>query len=213
MSVPAINIVDLFAGVGGFHYGVKQAAKVFGREAQAILVSELEESCKDTYIQNFNCSVEGDINTVDLSSYKGQADIVTAGFPCQPFSNSGLKKGLSDDRGQFYFRIEEIIKHFNSKSFILENVPGIKSNGGGSFNSQLAVTPQKIGSTMHFLENQLIKLNDYEIKWIELNSSHFGSAQVRRRVYIIGIHKDYCRNLTFKFNEYIYIINYVFTII
>jgi DNA (cytosine-5)-methyltransferase 1 len=127
---------------------------------------------------------------------------VTAGFPCQPFSNSGLKLGLSDPRGQFYFKIEEIIKKFNTKSFILENVSGIRTNGGGKYKSELAFNPQQIGKTMHFLEQNLKGLRNYSVKWVEIDSSSLGSPQVRKRVYIIGVHKDFTEELDLEFHEY-----------
>jgi DNA (cytosine-5)-methyltransferase 1 len=199
-----LKIVDLFAGIGGFHYGISASASKYKKGVNPILVSEIEESCQKVYSKNFGVEVLGDINQIPLKDFRDTyADIVTAGFPCQPFSNSGKKLGLSDPRGQFYFRIEEIIKHFNSKAFILENVPGIKNNGGGKYKSKLSYYPCMVGHSMNFLEENLLKLKDYTIKWIELDSSSFGSPQVRKRVYIIGVHKDYTKNLELEFNSYI----------
>lgn len=197
-----VNIVDLFAGIGGFHYGIAAAAAKFGHGVRPLLVSEIEPSCQEAYSRNHGCEVSGDINKIRLKDFVGEADIVTAGFPCQPFSNSGLKLGLSDPRGQFYFRIEKVIKHFNSKSFILENVPGIRTNGGGQFPSQLAVKPQTVGRTMHYLESNLAKLRDYSVRWLEIDSSALGSPQVRKRVYIIGIRKDIVNELELDFHVY-----------
>lgn len=197
-----VKIVDLFAGIGGFHYGISAAAARLGKGVRTLLVSEIEPSCQETYERNHKVEVQGDITTVDLVDAKLGADIVTAGFPCQPFSNSGLKLGLKDPRGQFYFRIEEIIKAYSAKSFILENVSGIRKNGGGRHKSQLALEPQIIGRTMAFLEDQLVKLKDYEVKWIEIDSSKLGSPQVRKRVYIIGIHRDYASEFSLELGTY-----------
>jgi DNA (cytosine-5)-methyltransferase 1 len=201
-SKKKIAIVDLFAGIGGFHYGVAAAAAKIGHGVKPLLVSEIEPSCQLTYAANHGCDVQGDINKIRLKDFLGDADIVTAGFPCQPFSNSGLKLGLSDPRGQFYFKIEEIIKKFHAKSFILENVSGIRKNGGGSYQSSLAFHPQSIGKTMKFLEENLMKLKDYSVKWIEIDSSSLGSPQVRKRVYIIGVHKDFTKELELSFKNY-----------
>ena len=201
-SKKKIKIVDLFAGIGGFHYGIAAAAAKINHGVKPLLVSEIEPSCQETYSRNHNCEVQGDINKIRLKDFIDDADIVTAGFPCQPFSNSGLKLGLSDPRGQFYFKIEEIIKKFNTKSFILENVSGIRTNGGGKFKSELAFNPQQIGQTMHFLEQNLKGLKDYSVKWIEIDSSSLGSPQVRKRVYIIGVHKDYTEELELEFHQY-----------
>lgn len=201
-SKSKIKIVDLFAGIGGFHYGISAAAARLGKGVRSLLVSEIEPSCQETYERNHKVEVQGDITTVDLVDAKLGADIVTAGFPCQPFSNSGLKLGLRDPRGQFYFRIEEIIKAYSAKSFILENVSGIRKNGGGRYRSQLAAEPQTIGRTMAFLEDQLVKLRDYEVKWLEIDSSKLGSPQVRKRVYIIGLHRDYASDFSLEFGSY-----------
>jgi len=197
-----VKIVDLFAGIGGFHYGIAASAAKIGYGVKPLLVSEIEPSCQQSYTTNHKCDVQGDINKIHLKDFIDDADIVTAGFPCQPFSNSGLKLGLSDPRGQFYFKIEEIIKKFHAKSFILENVSGIRKNGGGNFQSSLAFNPQSIGKTMNFLEENLMKLKDYSVKWIEIDSSSLGSPQVRKRVYIIGIHKDFSKDLELSFKNY-----------
>jgi DNA (cytosine-5)-methyltransferase 1 len=190
----SLKIVDLFAGIGGFHYGIGAAAALKSIKVEPVLVSEIEDSCRQTYERNLRCTAEGDINKIPLSSYRNiEADIVTAGFPCQPFSNSGRKLGLKDPRGRFYNRIEEIIKHFNSKSFILENVPGMTKNGSGRiYPSRLADEPQLIGSTMKTLEDKLSSLRDYHVRWFEVDSSHLGSPQVRKRVYIVGVRRDLC---------------------
>lgn len=197
-----LKIVDLFAGIGGFHYGLAASASKLNLGIKPLLVSEIEPSCQESYSKNHKCEVQGDVNKIDLSGYQDIADVVTAGFPCQPFSNSGLKLGLSDPRGQFYFRIEEIIKRFKAKSFILENVSGIKTNGGGKYASKLAYQPQFVGKTMNFLEENLEKLKDYHIKWIEIDSSRLGSPQVRKRVYIIGVHKDFTNELEITLKQY-----------
>lgn len=198
-----IKLVDLFAGIGGFHYGVAAAAAKLNKGVNPLLVSEIESSCQETYRLNHKCDVQGDINEISLMGITETADIVTAGFPCQPFSNSGLKLGLSDPRGQFYFKIVEIIKKYDAKSFILENVSGIRTNGGGRFRSELATTPQTIGKSMKVLEENLEKLKDYHIQWQEIDSSQLGSPQVRKRVYIVGVHKDFAKSLSLNFNRYV----------
>ena len=202
-SDETVKIVDLFAGIGGFHYGVAAAASKLNKGVEPLLVSELDPECQTIYRNNHDCDVQGDINRISLRGEKDQADIVTAGFPCQPFSNSGLKLGLSDPRGQFYFKIVEIIKKYKARSFILENVAGIRTNGGGSYDSELAITPQKIGKSMHVLEQNLKKLKGYHIQWLEIDSSDFGSPQVRKRVYIIGVEKrNHLKQFQLIFNDY-----------
>lgn len=202
-SGPRLKIVDLFAGIGGFHFGIAAAAAKIKMRVEPVLVSELEESCRKTYSLNHHCDVEGDINKISVRDYRNiEADIVTAGFPCQPFSNSGRKLGLKDPRGRFYDRIEEIIKHFNAKTFILENVPGMTNNGGNHRMSQLADEPQMIGRTMQVLEAKLGKLSDYHVRWFEVDSSLLGSPQVRKRVYIVGVRTDLADSSDIRYDEF-----------
>ena len=198
-SLEKIKLVDLFAGIGGFHYGIAASVAKAGKGVEPILVSEIDESSQNVYLANHKPKeIAGDINQIDLNCVTEIADVVTAGFPCQPFSNSGLKLGLSDPRGQFYYKIEEIIKKYNSKSFILENVPGIKTNGGQLQMSHLGVVNQPIGKSMQILEEHLQNLGEFHVRWIEIDSSHVGSPQVRKRVYVVGVHKDFTENLEFE---------------
>ena len=194
----SFKFVDLFAGIGGFH----AALSALGGEC--VMASEIDAAAVEVYKSNWGIEPRGDITEIANDTFVDvpDHDVLVGGFPCQPFSNSGLKLGLSDPRGQFYFRIEEIIKKYSAKSFILENVPGIKTNGGGSFASKLAFQPQMIGQTMKYLEQNLMKLKDYHVRWMEIDSSQLGSPQVRKRVYIIGIHKDFVREFEFQFGNY-----------
>jgi DNA-cytosine methyltransferase len=192
------TLVDLFAGIGGFHYGVGAAAREFRKGVEPLLVSEIEPTCKEVYLNHHGGQdvFEGDVTKIKAERIKklahSDADILTAGFPCQPFSNSGKKLGLDDPRGQFYSIIEHLIRRFNAKTFILENVPGIRTNGGLGGMSKLSYLPnQPIGRTMQILEAAMLEglTHDYHINWIEIDSSRLGSPQVRKRVYIVGIHK------------------------
>ena len=54
-----ISLIDLFAGIGGFHYGVEAAASQYGKSVKAVIVSEIDETCKEVYENNFNCKVLG----------------------------------------------------------------------------------------------------------------------------------------------------------
>jgi len=192
----ALNLVDLFAGIGGFHYGIEASAALYNASVRPILVSEIEETCKEVYVENHRCpdAMHGDINRIDLKKYvNDSADFLTAGFPCQPFSNSGLKLGLSDPRGQFYETIEKFILRFEAKVFILENVPGITKNGTGRVPAIFSASPNAlVGSTMHTLELAMRRelSKKYDIKWLEFDSSLLGSPQVRKRVYIVGVRND-----------------------
>ena len=192
-SKNSIKIVDLFAGIGGFHYGIAAAAKKKRLAIEPLLVAEINEDCRDVYMANHNCAAEvfqTDVKKLDLS-IRDQADILTAGFPCQPFSNSGRKRGISDPRGKFYDAIVDAITAFDAKTFVLENVPGMRTNGGRSGKSRYAFIEQEIGNSMKKMEERFDDLEKkYHIKWLEINSSDVGSPQVRKRLYFIGVHRD-----------------------
>ena len=188
-----IKIVDLFAGIGGFHYGIAAAAKKKRLAVEPLLVAEINEDCRNVYMANHNCAAEvfqTDVKKLDLS-IRDQADILTAGFPCQPFSNSGRKRGISDPRGKFYDAIVDAITAFDAKTFVLENVPGMRTNGSKAGISRYSFTQQEIGNSMKKMEDRFDDLSEkYHIKWLEINSSDVGSPQVRKRLYFIGVHRD-----------------------
>ena len=192
-SKNSIKIVDLFAGIGGFHYGIAAAAKKKRLAVEPLLVAEINEDCRDVYMTNHRCGADvfqNDVKNLELNM-RDQADILTAGFPCQPFSNSGRKRGLSDPRGEFYDAIVDAITTFNAKTFILENVPGMRTNGGSAGTSRYAFISQDIGHSMKRMEEKFDELDKkYDIKWLEINSSDIGSPQVRKRLYFIGVHRD-----------------------
>lgn len=97
--------IDLFAGIGGFHIAMKNLG------GECVFASEWDEDCRKTYIENFkndsskiftdgqpNNFFVGDITKIDPSSIPDH-DVLCAGFPCQPFSQAGYKKGFEDTRG------------------------------------------------------------------------------------------------------------------
>ena len=96
-----INYVDLFAGIGGMHLGLQQAAKKKGTKINCLFYSEIDKYCIETYEKNFPNSFNlGDISQIknkEFEKYKNQVDIVTAGFPCQPFSFAGKKQAFKDE--------------------------------------------------------------------------------------------------------------------
>jgi DNA (cytosine-5)-methyltransferase 1 len=196
-----LSHVDLFAGIGGFHAGIKSAAAEFGYGVSHALGSEVDPHCRATYERNYGHLPEGDVLNIQLRKFPKSADVLTAGFPCQPFSNSGRKLGLSDPRGQFFEVIREMILHFRPRVFILENVPGMTTSGGSPERSILADGDRLIGAAMQRLERELVKLDDYEVTWFQTDSSWFSSPQVRRRVYIVGLHRDFGPLPSFEFQQ------------
>jgi DNA (cytosine-5)-methyltransferase 1 len=195
-----IEFVDLFSGIGGFHLGLEHAAHEAGHAIKLRFASDINAAACATYQANFHEQPRGDVARIPAADSSG-ADLLFGGFPCQPFSNSGLKRGLDDERGGLFFEIKRLImgsrsrrvmSHIGPRAFLLENVAGIATNGGPSGKvSELHVGgARKIGNTMLRLEYELSGMRDYDVAWAEVVSSDFGSPQVRRRVFIVGVHRD-----------------------
>ena len=122
------KLIDLFAGIGGIRLGFQ---KVFEKKASFVFSSEIDKYAQKTYYENFGDLPEGDITFIDASEIPS-FDILLAGFPCQPFSNAGLKKGFNDTRGTLFFDIARIIKYHKPKVVFLENVKGFKNHDKGN---------------------------------------------------------------------------------
>ncbi len=168
--------IDLFCGIGGF----RCALDTLGVET--VLSSDIDAFACATYKANFGHTPLGDINKIrneDIPDF----DILTAGFPCQPFSFAGAKQGFNDEtRGTLFFQILRILDAKRPKMFLLENVKGLKSHNGGD--------------TLNIIEKSLSNLG-YNIHWTILNTYDFGLPQYRERWYCVGFDK----NFLFKFPE------------
>ena len=130
----SFNFIDLFAGIGGFH---KAGSNLGGN---CVFASEIDESARSAYHANFiehnkdlfsSGNFAGDITKVkekDIPDF----DCLFAGFPCQPFSNAGNKKGFSETRGTLFFDIERILRHHTPKYMVLENVKHLVNHNNGN---------------------------------------------------------------------------------
>jgi DNA (cytosine-5)-methyltransferase 1 len=176
--------IDLFAGIGGMRIGFSQACEELGHESECVFSSEWDSKCQDTYEINFGERPDGDITEIvknHLDSIE-KHDLLFAGFPCQPFSNAGLKKGFNDTRGTVFHDIAKIIKAKKPKAFILENVKGLRSNDkGNTLRVILKVLREDLG---YFIPDPQI-----------LNAKDFGLPQNRQRIFIVGFAKK--NNFTF----------------
>lgn len=163
-----LRFVDLFAGVGGFRIAFEELGH------KCVFSSELNNECKKVYKRNFKDTPFGDINNIkskDIPDF----DILTSGFPCQPFSLNGLKRGFSDKKGgTLFFNIAEIIKQKKPKMFLLENVKGILTNNNGETINAIQTTLDDLG---------------YTIYSSVLNTYNFGIPQYRERWYCVGFNK------------------------
>ena len=123
-----IKIIDLFAGIGGIRKGFEIA---FGSNIECVLTSEIDKFAIETYTANYgDDNMYGDIKEIKEEDVPDH-DILLAGFPCQPFSQAGLKKGFNDTRGTLFFDIERILIKKQPKAFLLENVKQLKGHDNG----------------------------------------------------------------------------------
>jgi len=162
------TFIDLFAGIGGIRQGFSQ---FFG---ECVFSSEWDKFSQQTYQANFGHTPAGDITEIPPSSIP-DFDILLAGFPCQPFSNAGHKKGFSDTRGTLFFNILEIAKQHLPKVIFLENVKGFKSHNKGDTFQTVKQSLEDIG---------------YKVYSKILNAKNFGVPQNRERIYIIAFIDD-----------------------
>jgi DNA (cytosine-5)-methyltransferase 1 len=161
------KFIDLFAGIGGIRLGFKQ---VFKDKSSFIFASEIDKFAQTTYASNYGHLPSGDITQIEPKEIP-KFDILLAGFPCQPFSNAGLKKGFEDTRGTLFFDIARIIKYHQPKVVFLENVKGFKNHDKGNTFKVVKETLEEQG---------------YKVFAKVLNAKHFGVPQNRERIYIIG---------------------------
>lgn len=165
-STPSFRFIDLFAGIGGIRIPFDQ------RGGQCVFTSEWDKFAAQTYKENHGGEVHGDITKVPVEEIP-PFDLLLAGFPCQPFSNAGLKKGFEDTRGTLFFNIAEIIAHHKPKAIFLENVKGLLSHDKGrTFKEILRVLEDELGYTVTYRVH---------------NARDYGVPQNRERIFIIGL--------------------------
>lgn len=173
-----IKFIDLFAGLGGTRIGLEQALKANGLKGECVFTSEIKPYAVKVYNDNFpGEKVSGDITQIDADDIP-DFDFLLAGFPCQPFSSAGVRKGFMDTRGTLFFDIERILKAKRPKAFLLENVEGLV------LHDRVDKTRQ-IGRTLETIINHLENLG-YEVNWKVLDASKYGVPQKRKRIYITG---------------------------
>jgi len=161
------RFIDLFAGIGGIRQGFES---VFKNNSSFVFASEIDKFAQTTYAINYGHLPSGDITKITPKEIPN-FDILLAGFPCQPFSNAGLKKGFNDTRGTLFFDIARITEYHKPKVVFLENVKGFKNHDKGN--------------TFKVVKETLEKL-DYKVYAEVLNAKDFGVPQNRERIYIIG---------------------------
>lgn len=170
-NIKSVRFIDLFAGLGGTRIGFEQACDEIGIQSQCVFTSEIKNHAIAAYKSNFvDNEVYGDITKIPPSAIP-DFDYMLAGFPCQPFSSAGKRKGFLDERGGLFFTILSILQEKLPEGFLLENVDGLASHDKGK--------------TLGVIVTELEMLG-YQVSWEILDSSNFGVPQKRKRIYIVG---------------------------
>ena len=191
------TFIDLFAGIGGFHTALHSVG------GKCVFASEWDDNARASYEANY-ISIEpklfkkdkhgkylyfnNDINDV-VPSKVPNFDICCAGFPCQPFSIAGLRRGFEDTRGTLFFNIANLVKEKIESGnpprvLFLENVRGLKNHDKGK-------TLQVILSTLSEL--------GYSYSYEVLNAKYFGVPQNRERLFIVAWYNKLVNAKTFRF--------------
>lgn len=176
----AICFIDLFAGIGGFHLGIKQAATKIGKAAKCALAVDIDPKARLTYSLNFKTTnVLGDIkDPLVRNAVPNDVDIICAGFPCQPFSVVGKKNGVDDHRGTLFTYIVQILHDKKPKAVFLENVRNLLNIRNGNN-----------GKLIDFIKDEMERVG-YPISIQTYKASEFGLPTRRDRVYMVGFRKD-----------------------
>ena len=162
-----IRYLSLFSGIEAFSCAVKDMP-----EYTPVAFAEIEPFPCAVLAHHYP-SVKnlGDVTKIDGRKLRGSVDIIVGGSPCQGFSVAGYRKGLEDPRSNLAFSYVRLVEEVRPKWILWENVPGCRStNGGNDYRSFLSA---------------LDGLN-YSLAGTILNSQHFGVAQRRRRVFVVG---------------------------
>lgn len=160
-----LTYADLFCGIGGFHL----AGTTHGM--QCVYACDIDEHARKAYAHNFNIVPDSDITEVDPHLVPDH-DVLFAGFPCQPFSIIGKRKGFGDLRGTLFFEILRIAQHKRPPAIVLENVRQLVTHDNGKVMDTIIETLQNIG---------------YWTTYKIFNALDFGVPQKRERVLIVAI--------------------------
>lgn len=190
--VTNFNVVSLFSGCGGMDLGFTGDFNFKGRtfaktNFNIVAANDIDPAAELVYNSNRNyfgnhSFIRDDIKNVSTTDIP-DFDLLLAGFPCQPFSNAGLRKGISDERGSLFEECEKILKHAMSKStkpigFVFENVKGILSSrmpDGTTIPDEIVKRTEKLGFKTNY---KLVKSSDY------------GVPSNRQRLIIVGLKKE-----------------------
>ena len=188
---PKFRFIDLFAGIGGIRLPFQQLG------GECVFSSEWDKFAQRTYAANYGEVPSGDITQIIASDIPDH-DILMGGFPCQSFSQAGLKKGFEDTRGTMFFEIQRILGEKRPKVFLLENVKQLKGHDKGRtlqtilniLTGESDLPLDDVPMSADAREALGKKLN-YWVDYKVLRAADFGIPQNRERIFIVGFDRDY----------------------
>lgn len=163
-----MEFIDLFCGTGAFSYVLEKY------NYKCVLSNDMVKESKDIYSLNMNTKSFKlkDLNDLNVSNDIPKHNILCGGFPCQPFSIAGEKKGFNDERSNVFWKMIEILKYHKPEIIILENVKNL--------------TTHDKGKTFKIIKENLEKIG-YNIKYKVLDTSKITKVpHHRERIYIVG---------------------------
>ena len=170
------KFIDLFAGVGGIRIPFEELG------GKCVFSSEWDKFAQITYEANYGEVPHGDITKINEKDIP-KHDLLVGGFPCQAFSQAGLKKGFKDTRGTMFFEIARILDYHKPKALLLENVKGLRGHDKGK--------------TFKVIISILNELGYQTLESTVLNAKDFGLPQNRERIFIVG----YRKHVNFQFPQ------------
>jgi len=196
MSFEKLTVVSLFAGIGGIEKGFEDTKKF-----RAIAANEIDEKAASSYLYNHKDTnlIVKSIHAVSgkellSASVNTKVNVLTAGFPCQPFSIAGYRKGFEDERGNVFWQIIRLVNELSPDVLFLENVKNLeKHDEGRTLETILKAISGEISS--HEAPSNFVKMKkryyfpdaDENGKVFRvLSSKDFGVPQNRERIFIVA---------------------------
>lgn len=179
------RVISVFSGAGGMDFG--SHAEGF----KTILSLDNFKASTETFAKHFP---DADVKTKGIFEFNNskknpypKAEVLTGGYPCQPFSMGGVRNPSLDDRSNLFLGFADAVNKIKPKVFIAENVSGLaRLSNGDWFRKQI-----------HVYENELsVK---YHVHTMLMNAADYGVPQFRKRVFIVGVRHDVSD--TFKFPD------------
>ena len=163
-----LNVLDLFSGIGGFSYGLKQAGGF-----RTVAYCEIEEYAQEVLLRRMQdgqldpAPIHTDITRLDGRPLRGHVDLICGGFPCQDLSVAGKQAGIDGERSGLWGEYARLIREIRPRYVLVENVPNLLVLG------------------MHRVLGDLAA-SGYDAEWSCISAAEMGAPHKRDRVWIIG---------------------------